>query len=161
MNSTNEKVIGKLNSLVEINNDRIEGYERASKETVEADLKDLFWTMAAHSRGLKNELVGEVLRLGGEPTQATRNSGKIFRVWMDIKAALTGKDRKAIISSCEFGEDAFLEAYDEVLNDTDISLPESLRALILQQKQKVQSDHDEIRALRSSMKEVKEENKTY
>lgn len=156
MDSTNEKVIGKLNELIEINNDRIEGYERASKETVEADLKDLFWTMAAHSRGMKNELVGEVLRLGGEPTQSTRDSGKIFRVWMDIKAALTGKDRKAIITSCEFGEDAFLEAYDEVLNDKDVSLPENIRTILLQHKQKAQTDHDEIRALRSSLKEEKD-----
>ena len=33
----NEKTIGALNKLIEINNDRIEGYETASKETKEGE----------------------------------------------------------------------------------------------------------------------------
>ena len=38
----NEKKIDALNSLIEINNDRISGYETATKEAKEADLKMLF-----------------------------------------------------------------------------------------------------------------------
>ena len=38
----NEKTIAVLNTLITINNDRIEGYETASKETEEQDLKALF-----------------------------------------------------------------------------------------------------------------------
>ena len=34
-----EKSIEILNSLIQINNDRIQGYETASKETEEVDLK--------------------------------------------------------------------------------------------------------------------------
>ena len=38
----NEKTIDALNKLIEINNDRIEGYETASKETNDTDLLNLF-----------------------------------------------------------------------------------------------------------------------
>jgi hypothetical protein len=38
----NEKSIDVLNKLIEINNDRIEGYQTASDETKESDLKELF-----------------------------------------------------------------------------------------------------------------------
>lgn len=144
----NEKIISRLNELVEINNDRIEGYQRAISETDDEDLAHLFTNMAAHSRTYKNDLGREIKALGGEPTEGTRNSGKLFRAWMDIKAALTGKNRKEIISSCEFGEDAALEVYQTVLEDKDNALPEQLQNLVKMQKQEIQIDHDRIKALR-------------
>ncbi len=49
---TNEKLIGILNDLVEINNDRIEGYQKASDETKEEDmdLKAIFAEMGNKSK---------------------------------------------------------------------------------------------------------------
>ena len=38
----NEKTLDVFNTLIEINNDRIEGYETATAETEEQDLKVLF-----------------------------------------------------------------------------------------------------------------------
>ena len=46
---SNEKIVDSLNELIQINNDRIEGYERASKETNETDLKLLFERFASKS----------------------------------------------------------------------------------------------------------------
>jgi len=51
----------------------------------------LFITMASHSKTNKGDLSREITLLGGTPTEATKTSGKLFRLWMDIKAALTGK----------------------------------------------------------------------
>jgi uncharacterized protein (TIGR02284 family) len=153
METTNEKVIEQLNNLVEINNDRIRGYETALKETSDkdADLRKLFEDMAEHSRQFKSELSFEVKRLGGTPSEGTKNSGKIFRAWMDFKAALTGKNRKEIISSCEFGEDAALETYKDVVN-SDVVFPENIREIILKEKQWIQQDHNKIRELRDAEK---------
>ncbi len=100
-----EKQIEVLNSLITINHDRIEGYGTASKETEEHDLKTLFSDFASTSEKSNKALVSEVTKLGGKPAEGTLASGKFFRVWMDVKAALTGKDRKAILNSCEYGED--------------------------------------------------------
>jgi uncharacterized protein (TIGR02284 family) len=146
---TNEKIVDLLNQLVQINNDRIEGYERAAKETTDLELKSLFTSMASNSRLLKSELSSEVTNRGEKPTESTTNSGKVFRVWMDFKASLTGKDQKAILNSCEFGEDSALETYDSVLKSDD--LPQNLKQLIINQRDKLQKDHDHVRELRDSV----------
>lgn len=144
----NEKIVSQLNDLVEINNDRIKGYERAISETDDEDLTYLFTNMAAHSRVYKSDLSREILSLGGEPTEGTKNSGKLFRAWMDIKAALTGKNRKEILGSCEFGEDAALDTYNTVIANEDNVLTHDLLKLITTQKQEIQLDHDRVKALR-------------
>jgi len=36
---------------------------------------------------------------------------------MDVKAALTGKDRKAILNSCEYGEGWATNTYEKALQD--------------------------------------------
>ena len=138
-------LVSELNKLVEINNDRVEGYKKALKETDDADLKELFKNMVEHSFGFKNELADEIMKLGGEPTTGTRTSGKFYRAWMDIRSALTNKDRKNILSSCEYGEDAALETYEEVIKNTQSSAAFSIISL---QKTALQRDHDKIKALR-------------
>ncbi|HEY1038449.1 MAG TPA: PA2169 family four-helix-bundle protein [Bacteroidia bacterium] len=150
----NEKIVSQLNELVEINNDRIQGYERAISETDDADLISLFTNMAAHSKSNKSDLSREISSLGGEPTEGTKNSGKLFRAWMDIKAALTGKNRKEILASCEFGEDAALETYETVLTDEDNVLPDAIRKMVQKQKQEIQQDHNRIKILRDVHKNL-------
>src|SRR3954469_25085386 len=113
-NDNHEKTVEILNTLIQINNDRIQGYLTAAKETQEMDLKDLFGQLAHTSQKCKQALADEVTKLNGTVTESTTTSGKIFRAWMDIKTALTNHDRKAIIDSCEFGEDAAKETYENV-----------------------------------------------
>jgi uncharacterized protein (TIGR02284 family) len=146
---SNEKIVDVLNNLVQINNDRIEGYERAAKETEDSDLKSLFNQMASKSHMMKSQLSSEVIKRSGKPTESTTTSGKAFRVWMDFKAALTGKNKKAILDSCEFGEDAAQGTYEDVLKD-GTELPGELAALISNQKTQLREDHDRVKSLRDS-----------
>jgi len=148
---SNEKIVDALNNLVQINNDRIEGYERAAKETEDKDLKDLFNQMASKSHMMKSQLSSEVIKRSGKPTESTTTSGKAFRVWMDFKAALTGKNKKAILSSCEFGEDAAQDTYEDVLKD-GTELPTEIVDLISNQKSQLRQDHDRVKSLRDSAK---------
>lgn len=145
----NQKTISALNKLIEINNDRIEGYETASKETESAELKALFNGLSFTSNSNVTELRAEVVRLGGKPEEGTRVTGKFFRVWMDVKAAFTGNDRHAILSSCEFGEDKALETYEEVLdNGSDLTVEQ--RAMIVKQQANLRGDHNEVKSLRDA-----------
>lgn len=144
------KTVDALNELIEINNDRVEGYETASKETESSDLKSLFAELARTSHDNLSTLRAEVSRLGGKAEEGTRVTGKFFRAWMDVKAALTGNDRHSILSSCEFGEDKALEAYEHVLeNHTDVLNHEQLD-LIRQQQSNLRQDHDRVRGLRDA-----------
>lgn len=145
----NEKNISLLNKLIEINNDRVEGYETASGETKESDLKSLFADLTATSRQNLSELRAEVSGLGGKPEEGTRVTGKFFRAWMDVKAALTGNDRGTILNSCEFGEDKALEAYEEVLESQD-GLSSGQLDMVRRQKSRLQGEHDKVRALRDA-----------
>jgi uncharacterized protein (TIGR02284 family) len=151
MKTTNEKTVALLNNIIEINNDRIEGYEKAVKETEDDDLKFLFNKMANESRGHRSELISLVVSLGGSPAEGTKTSGKIYRAWMDIKAALSGKDAHTIISSCEFGEDAALEEYEGVLRENELT--GKARETVASQRINIQQSHDHIKALRDAVKE--------
>lgn len=145
----NEKVIGILNDLIRINHDRVVGYEKAVDELKDedADLKTLFQRYITESRQYSQELTAEVTRLGGNPADGTTNSGKVYRVWMDLKATVTGHDRKTVLQNCEFGEDAAQKAYDTALN-SDTQLEPTLRDLVVRQKATLKSGHDEVKRLR-------------
>ncbi|HEY0039607.1 MAG TPA: PA2169 family four-helix-bundle protein [Flavisolibacter sp.] len=144
-----EKMANILNDLIRINHDRVVGYEKAIEELKadDADLKTLFQRYITESRQYAQELTQEVSRLGGDPADGTTNSGKIYRVWMDLKAAIAGKDRKTILDNCEFGEDAAQKAYDLALN-SDVDIEPSLRDLIVRQKATLKVGHDEVKRLR-------------
>lgn len=146
----NDSTIGVLNDLIEINNDRIEGYERAAAETKseDSDLRSLFNNMASESRQYVNELTRYVARTDDEPATGTTFKGKIYRAWMDVKATFTGKDRKSILASCEFGEDAAQRAYEQGLDEDD--LDSEVRQLLTTQKQKLRASHDKIKAMRDT-----------
>lgn len=147
----NEKTIDVLNTLITINNDRIEGYETANKETEEHDLKTMFAQFSATSQRCKAELTHEVIKLGGTPAEGTMVSGKFFRVWMDVKAALTGKDRKAILNSCEYGEDAAQDTYKNALENDVEHLTAEQQTMVKAQHLLLKADHDKVRFMRDAV----------
>ena len=149
-----KKSIDVLNKLIEINNDRIEGYETAAKETEEAELKRLFAELARTSQECNAELIDEVSQLGGDPAEGTKTSGKFFRAWMDVKSALTGKDRKAILNSCEYGEDVAVKTYKKVLENNTYDLSEDQFAMVEEQHDMIKADHDMVKSLRDSLVEA-------
>ncbi len=147
-----EQVIEILNDLIQINNDRIVGYEKAIEELEQKDydLKIIFATMIDQSREARIALGHEVQVLGGQMDRSTTNSGKIYRTWMDLKAVFTDRDRHAVVANCETGEDAAQRAYAEALAEE--SLPSFLREMVSKQKQSFKASHDEIKALREQEK---------
>jgi|SRR5688572_13327773 len=147
----NEKTAEVLNDLIKINNDRIQGYEKAADETKakDTDLQAVFRQMAAESRSYLNDLKQCVRTSSEEPATGTTVPGKIYRAWMDVKATFTGKDRKAILGSCEYGEDAAQKAYETALS-SDAELPSETRQLIMDQKASLKRSHDRIKQLRDA-----------
>jgi len=147
----NERTAEILNDLIEINNDRVRGYERASKETEtkDADLRAIFDAMAGDSRRYANELGQFVRQAGEEPAEGTTARGKLYRAWMDVKATFSGRDRKAILASCEFGEDAAQRAYESALA-SDAEIPADVRQVIMEQKTNLRRGHDKIKAMRDA-----------
>jgi len=153
--ATNDKLVEVLNDLILINNDRITGYEKARNETkdIDVDLQAIFSKMADDSRKFKTELAEEVTRHGGEIATGNTGLGKIYQVWMDVKATFTGHDRQSALDSCEYGEDAAQKAYRDALA-SDAEMSAETRQLITSQKADLKSSHDTIKKLRDAHKAV-------
>lgn len=153
--ANNEKIATVLNDLIRINNDRVVGYEKALEELKpeNEDLRPLFQRYINESNQFAQELTTEVTRLGGEPTDGTTTSGKAYRVWMDLKAVVQGKDRKAVLENCEFGEDAAQKAYETALNSEEPFEP-TLRDLVVRQKTQLRVGHDEVKRLRDLQRTI-------
>jgi len=138
-----------LNDLIQINNDRITGYERAIRETKpeDDDLKIFYATMIAESHRNKIALATEVQALGAEVEQGTTTSGKIYRAWMELKAIFTGNSRMTILSNCEAVENSTQQAYHTALEHE--ALPAYIRDLLVHQEEALRSNNEEIKMLRA------------
>jgi uncharacterized protein (TIGR02284 family) len=138
-----------LNDLIRINHDRTEGYHKAVEELkpTDIDLKTMFTNMANTSVQYANALAAEVRNLAGSPATDSTQSGKLYRVWMDIKSGITARDRKSVLALCEFGEDAALKAYNLAL-ESDAEIPAEIRQVIMEQRTSIQSSHDVVKRYR-------------
>lgn len=153
-----EELIQVLNDLVRINNDRIQGYEKAIENSKDAsnDLLNVFSEMIDESRGFKDELLETIQGLDGEADfEETTNSGKLYRFWMSVKESLTDSNRQTVLDDCEFGEDAAQKAYQEAL-ESDATMDSDIRTMIIDQKSELKESHDTIRDLRDNEKQFSE-----
>jgi uncharacterized protein (TIGR02284 family) len=143
---------GVIKDLIVINNDRYEGYKTAAEETQDSELKSLFTEFSNQSRGFGDELKRLVPSSENIPkSDETKNSGKVYRAWMDIKAAVTGKDRKAILGSCEFGEDVAKKHYEDALKNTE-GLSSDAMNVVRKQSDEIRKAHDRVKAMRDAAK---------
>ena len=151
-----EKSIAVLNTLIEINNDRIAGYETAADETQEADLQSMFSQFIKTSRRFKEELVTEVQKLGGAPTQETKTEGKVFRAWMGFKTVLTAHhSRSILLFSCEIGEEVVVDAYSNALSYHGKNLSAEQQIIISAQYATITDEYGQIKGRRDMLVEQK------
>mgnify|MGYP003657758010 CR=1 FL=1 len=144
----NQETAEILNDLVQINNDRIEGYQTAidNLKSEDSDLKPLFVSLIGESQECKQSLSNELNLLRADTDESTTASGALYRAWMDVKAVFTGHDRKSVLENCEFGEDAAQKAYKDAAKEE--GLPVHLKELIIKQKGILKQSHDKIKLLR-------------
>lgn len=150
-----QELISVLNDLIHINKDRTVGYENAIKDSknIDVDLSAIFSQMADQSRKNETSLTQEVTLLGGEVHNNTSMLGKVHRVWMDLKSAITGKDRESILGSCEFGEDVAQRSYETAL-ESNAYMSTEVRQLITTQKSDLKTSHDVIKKYRELHEKV-------
>lgn len=150
MATISEKTAKALKELILINNDRTEGYKKAMDEVKDSDLKTLFSQYSSQSRENAQEL--RTLVPAGEDTpdrDETMLSGKFYRVWMDVKEALSAHNRKAVLQSCEYGEDIAKKAYETALENREELSSEAV-ATVQKQYDHLLDAHNQVKALRDS-----------
>jgi len=118
MNNMHEHQLDILNRLVEINNDRIEGYNTAIgllPATAAIAIRSAFEEYRDQSIQFNNELKPLIFQEGEYPEEGTKASGKLFRIWMDIKAMISPSTTRSILESCERGEKEHQKVYEKAL----------------------------------------------
>ena len=144
---TNDEVISTLNDLIETCKDGQNGFQAAIEGVRDSALKTTFQKYVQQRAQFASELQNEVRRLGGDPEKSGSVSAALHRGWMDIKAAVTGKNDHAIVAECERGEDAAVKNYQEAINK---NLPSQIASIVQRQYDAVKQAHDQIRRLRDT-----------
>ncbi|MEL4306600.1 ferritin-like domain-containing protein [Joostella sp. CR20] len=135
--SYTEEISGKINELLEKNYDAQKGFLNSSENVKNTNLKTYFKTKALEREKFSDELKREIISFGEKPTDSGSITGNVHRAWMDIKSVVASNDEEAILEEVQRGEEASLEDYNEVLNQT--SLPQSTRAMLTRQRNAVQN----------------------
>jgi uncharacterized protein (TIGR02284 family) len=141
--------ISTLNTLLTTLIDSITGYEDAAANAEGSRFQQLFRERAGERQRVVESLRNEVRRLGGEPEDGGSFLGKTHQRFLDLKAAVTGRDDKAIINEVERGEDYLKEKFEAAISSGHLS-GES-RAAVESAYQSVRSGHDQISQLKHGM----------
>ncbi len=148
--ATTTETTSVVKDLIRLNNDRYNGFTKAAEDVDDSSLKDLFTRLGKQSNDFKNELLPFASGADLEDTTDTSVGSKLHRTWIDIKQAITGKDRHTILQSCEWGEDQILHTYKDTLSNDTAELPSDLLLVVQRQETELQQAHDMIKALRDS-----------
>jgi uncharacterized protein (TIGR02284 family) len=141
--------IATLNSLIATTIDSINGYEDAAEHIQNERLREIFRQRANERQRVVEDLRAEVRRLGGEPEDDGTIMGKTHQRFLDLKAAIAGRDEKAIINEVERGEDYLKEKFEAALDDSDLS--GECRAVVEKAYQSVRSGHDQVSQLKHGL----------
>ena len=138
-----------LKTLTSTLNDSVNGYRESAERVESGELTNLFTDFAGQREQAASLLQAEVRRLGGEPDQDGSVMGSIHQTWLDLKAAVTGNDDKAIINEVERGEDYLKEKFETALNSGHLS-GES-RAVVERAYQSVRKGHDQVASIKHGL----------
>lgn len=138
-----------LNSLAATTIDSINGYTEAAKDAESGRFGTIFNDRAAERRQVVTQLQSEVTRLGGNPEDDGTAAAGAHRGFLNLKAAITGKDDQAIINEVERGEDHIKSKFESALEDNDLS--PTAKAVVQQCYTSVKQGHDQMSAIKHSM----------
>lgn len=143
------KSIAILNTLIATTIDSVNGYEDSAQNIDNERFREIFRERASERQEVVQKLRGEVRRLGGNPEDDGSFLGKAHQRFEDLKAAITGRDEKAIINEVERGEDYLKEKWQAALQSGE--LKGESHDLVEQCYQSVKSGHDQMSSLKHGM----------
>jgi uncharacterized protein (TIGR02284 family) len=147
-----EVSVSVLNTLIEINTDRIKSYETAVNETQEADLKILFSHFEQTSQRCKAELITEVNKLDERFSEMPESiHRKPHRAWLDFKGPFVIKDRMATLNSCEYLDRVAVHAYKDALEHNLDNLTAEQENILYAQHALIKANYEEVKTLRDMM----------
>lgn len=146
--SQKSEIISTLNNLIETLKDGQEGFKQSASGVDDPQLKSTFDMLSLQRSKFAGELQSEVVNLGEpDPEDSSSVTGSMHRAWINVKSAVTNRDRHAILAEAERGEDVAVKAYKEAMEK---DLPAPIIDIVTRQAAEVKSAHDKIRSLRDA-----------
>lgn len=119
----NSKTVSILNNLLQITNDRLEGFREVDKEMIPnySNLSAEYDHLVMQSTKMRTELSCLIGEMGGTPDDSPTIAGGLHRTWIDVKNAFTADKDEATLESVLFGENAAIKTYEDALKSGDLS----------------------------------------
>ena len=139
--------VSTLNDLLQITNDRIEGFNKVEDKVWEKypNLKSDYTHMVDQSQNMKLELKRLISERSGDAEDSTTVAGGLHRTWIDVKNAFSSDNAESTLENVTFGENAAIEAYEKALDSGDLC-PESSR-VVQDQLHNLKSSYEKFRNL--------------
>lgn len=118
----NSKTVSTLNDLLNITNDRIQGFSKVEDKVWDtySPLKNDYDQMVRESQTMKSELIGLITERGGNPDDSSTTAGALHRTWIDIKNSFGGDHAESTLENVAFGEKAAVDAYQDALESGNL-----------------------------------------
>ena len=141
----NNPTVSTLNDLLQITNDRIEGFNKVEDKVWEKypNLKSDYNNMVDQSQKMRLELKSLISERNGDADDSTTVAGGLHRTWIDVKNAFSSDNAESTLENVIFGENAAIEAYEKALDSGDLC-PESTRVV-----------QDQLHSLKASYEKFK------
>jgi uncharacterized protein (TIGR02284 family) len=133
--SNNSGLAETLKEVGKIIRDSEEGYRHSANDVDDWQLRSMFLELA-RVRGEQGDEIDRLLqRFGGEAVaKGGSTSGTLHRTFVDLKAAITGNNRQAVVNEVVRGESYAESVFDRALR---ADLPADVRQVIQRQHNSV------------------------
>lgn len=130
--SEKNKSVDLFDKLIEINKERISGYEKAASATepIDADIRSAFMRMALQSRQFIKEIKQHVPSIGKIAQDTGTLAVALGTAVVDLTTDFTTQNRKMLLDFCLYLDQGAQKAYDiilEALDEKNILVPEVAR----------------------------------
>lgn len=125
-----------LNSLAASVIDSINGYTESAADAQSDSLRQTFSSRAQERRQVATMLQDAVRQMGGTPEDDGTALAGAHRLFLDLKAKVTGNDDAAVAAEVERGENHLRSKFEDALADNELS--SQARGVVSQAMQSVQ-----------------------
>ena len=137
------------NTLIATTLDSMKGYADAAENSENSTHQQFFREMSEERSQVASELQAHVRLLGGDPETDSSTAGAAHRGWLDLKAAITGRDEKAVVNEVERGEDYIKTKFEAALKNDEISA--GTRGALEKSFASIRKGHDRASEMKHAM----------